>query len=356
MFNFSVVINGITFTQDDFEGLEYLNGIPDSLEAMADELQAQAGIPWPTSNTSFNPSFSPPFFPTIVLNLTNSPRIELGVGDFVWVVNSYTNALGAVVTAVGPTSITVQGVHPSSSPNTAANWTVIKTRARLRPYAMPMLGGGLRGAALASRSGLLVGPPSNTLTISTSAIASEIRESDAVSDKIARLGGGWEIEFGTALDGWGPAYHDMKPSMFGGFHIESTLSAVTVRNRTRLAPFKYGAAVFELHTEANGPADRNNVRCGLLSGSEGVWVENTRIGIKLGGLTRTIDKPSRSTPVRFVYSPHTKSLEIWSGSLLDVVTVPDTGIQLECRVESSARSDLLHSDYSHIHFTQQVWR
>lgn len=356
MFNFSVTLNGITFTQADFEGLAYLDGIPDSLEAMADELQTQTGVPWPTSNTSFNPSFSPPFFPTVVLNLTNTPRIELSVGDFVWIAASYTNAMGAVVIAVGPTSVTVQGVHPSASPSTASSWTVIKSRARLRPYAMLMLGGGLQGSRVASRSGLLIGPPSNTLTISTSTIAAEIRETDAVSDKIARLGGGWEIQFAIPWSTWTYAFHDMKPSMFGGFHIEDTLSAVTVRNRTRLTPFKYGAAVFELHTEANWPADRNTVRCGLLSGSEGVWVENTRIGIKLGGLTRTITKPSQSTPVRFVYSPHTKSLEIWSGGLLDVVTIPDTEVPLECRVESSARSSSSHSDYSHIHFTQQVWR
>ena len=54
-YTFSAVINGITFDQDDFLGMAYLQGIPDSLEAMGDQVLANGAV---TSSTSFTPGIS----------------------------------------------------------------------------------------------------------------------------------------------------------------------------------------------------------------------------------------------------------------------------------------------------------
>lgn len=54
-YTFSAVINGITFDQDDFLGMAYLQGIPDSLEAMGDQVLANGAV---TSSTSFTPGTS----------------------------------------------------------------------------------------------------------------------------------------------------------------------------------------------------------------------------------------------------------------------------------------------------------
>lgn len=54
-YTFSAVINGITFDQDDFLGMAYLQGVPDSLEAMGDQVLANGAV---TSSTSFTPGTS----------------------------------------------------------------------------------------------------------------------------------------------------------------------------------------------------------------------------------------------------------------------------------------------------------
>jgi hypothetical protein len=113
-YTFSAVINGITFDQDDFLGMAYLQGIPDSLEAMGDQVLANGTV---TSSTSFTPGTSG----NVSLTL-DSASITFLPGSTVMVFGSVSSyQMGTVVSWDPVTKVLVvqkqyaQGASPGSS-------------------------------------------------------------------------------------------------------------------------------------------------------------------------------------------------------------------------------------------------
>lgn len=345
MFNFSVVINGVTFTQDDFEGLEYLDGIPDTLEAMADETLTTSSLPWPTSNTSFDPSFTPPFTITQILSITNAPHYPIEVGDLVLVTSGYQNYMGAVVTATAPNSITVEGIHSSVMSAPSSSWTIIRTRAHCRPVAMRLLGHGELGSNVLSRSGLLAGPSNTHIRMSSTDICTLM---DHTAPGTYPLGKGWKVT--TTSNIGQPFDYQCRATATGGLSVTPEARGVwSFHNSGVLTPFLYGAMVSEIYAEgAEGTS-------GLVNPTGGVWTTPTHVFVHLPGVSQSWVKLHPYKTVRLVYSPHLQELEIWNGGdLIDSVNIPDPSVRLTCKMESKPLHDRM--TYVSLHYSQQTWR
>jgi hypothetical protein len=354
MFNFSVPINGIVFTQDDFDGLQYLDGIPDSLEAMADELSSEGSLPWPVSSTSFDPQFHA----ITTLTISNNPARPLTVGDFVIVNKSVANYMGAVVTAVSPTTVTVEWVHTSEYPSAGSGpWTIIKTRARLRDKAMRVVGWGGLGSHAVSNSALLKSSRSRTIEVSSGYL--DLRAATEQLNNVTFLAGGWSL-YSDVVYPYTYTHSHITPTVCGGVRLSANHNyPASLEYGSRLgslAPFAYGACVFELVcTALGGDENPDGAFCGLINGVEQVKATPTSVVVSLQSVKATYTKPDPDLPVVVVFSPHTKVLEVWQGNTkLGSVVVPNTAIRLTPVIAYPPGQ--LPKMYARFNYSQQVWR
>lgn len=359
MYNFNVTINGITFTQADFEGLEYLNGLPDSLEALADEVITQASTPWPVSNTYLDPQFHA----VTTLNITNSPFRKLSVGDFV-IVNSTssTNYMGAVVTATTPTSVTVEWVHASEDPVASSGpWTIIKTRARLREIGLRVLGWGGIGSSLASNSALLKGPSSRILEVTSGYLSMVLPGGSTNTTTGQFLPGGWNLYSPTEYPYNWSSLH-IKPTVCGGVHMGGypPMAPATLVYGNKLAgltPFAYGACVVEFTCSTALTPVPMAAYSGLMNFSTNRYIRSslTDIEVNLPGRTASYIKSTPELPVFLVFSPHTKTLEIWHDSVkLDTIPIEDLAMKFNPYMYYMPGP--LASMYGRFNYAQQMWR
>ena len=353
MYNFSVTINGITFDQDDFKGLAYLDGFPDSLQALGDEAIANSPSLPTTSTTSMNVDT----VTTTTLTVTGPNKFQ--IGSFVWIYNTYSRAVAAVVTAKTTTTLSIQKIFVRGS-GSASSWTIVQSRAKLTSAAYATLLHGGYGGRTHETSGLMDFRPSRGILLDSSQFGEytpNIIYSSAWGGQL--WPGGWLGKGDNTTNAstyWGPRW---RPTFDGYMYTaEFVPFPIGLVHRASIAPTLalnlYGTVVLEANTfESNGLADGSF--CGLIANNEtGLLVYPDKVVVSCQGIYQEWVRPD-SSRIIFIYSPHTKETEVWSGTtLLGVVN----NVILTGRLGSTLKGsgDINQDTWFYFSYAQQIIR